>query len=73
MTIKAYKMTLEDVQNAARKAVQFDSNSQYKQALYYYNIAVKYLTELQDPVYDQKLSEYQERISVIEKLSKYFI
>ncbi|XP_029035260.1 calpain-7-like [Osmia bicornis bicornis] len=61
-------MTLEDVQNAARKAVQFDSNNQYKQALYYYNIAVKYLTELQDPVYDQKLSEYQERLSVIKKL-----
>ncbi|XP_012140109.1 calpain-7 [Megachile rotundata] len=61
-------MTLEDAQNAARKAVQFDTNNQYKQALYYYNISVKYLAELQDPMYDQKISEYKERISLIQKL-----
>ncbi|KAK9306776.1 hypothetical protein QLX08_002670 [Tetragonisca angustula] len=61
-------MTLEDAQNAAKKAVQFDSQNQYKQALYYYNVAVKYLVELQDPVYDQKISEYQERITTIQKL-----
>ncbi|CAL7935433.1 unnamed protein product [Xylocopa violacea] len=61
-------MTLEDAQNAARKAVQFDSNSQYKQALYYYNVAVKYLLELQDSVYEQKLSEYRERISALQNL-----
>lgn len=65
-------MTLEDAQNAARKAVQFDSQNQYKQALYYYNVAVKYLVELQDPVYDQKISEYQKRITIIQKLSEYF-
>lgn len=61
-------MTLEEAQNAARRAVQFDSNNQYKQALYYYNIAVKYLSELQDSIYDQKISEYRERISTIEGL-----
>lgn len=61
-------MTLTDAQNAARKAVQFDSNNQYKQALYYYNIAVKYLSQLQDPIYDQKLSEYRDRISTIQHL-----
>ncbi|OAD59639.1 Calpain-7 [Eufriesea mexicana] len=61
-------MTLEDAQNAAQKAVQFDSKNQCKQALYYYNIAVKYLLDLQDHVYDQKLLEYQERISTIQSL-----
>ncbi|CAK9829118.1 Capn7 [Anthophora retusa] len=61
-------MTLEDLQNAARKAVQFDSNNQYKQAIYYYNIVVQYLARLQDSVYDQKLSEYKERISTIQAL-----
>lgn len=66
-------MTLEDAQNAAKKAVQFDAKNQYKQALYYYNMAVKYLSELQDSMYVQKLSEYRERISTIESLSKYFI
>ncbi|KAG6797685.1 calpain-7 [Apis mellifera caucasica] len=61
-------MTLEDAQNAAKKAVQFDAKNQYKQALYYYNMAVKYLSELQDSMYVQKLSEYRERISTIESL-----
>ncbi|XP_076243961.1 calpain-7 isoform X2 [Calliopsis andreniformis] len=61
-------MTLADAQSAARKAVQFDSNNQYKQALYYYNIAVKCLTRLQDPVYDQKILEYQDRITTIQHL-----
>ena len=65
-------MTLDDAQNAAKKAVQFDSQNQYKQALYYYNVAVKYLVELQDPVYDQKISEYQERITTIQKLGECF-
>lgn len=61
-------MTLEDAQNAARKAVQSDSQCQYRQALYYYNVAIKFLVELQDPVYDQKVSEYQERVSIIHNL-----
>ncbi|XP_054012473.1 calpain-7-like [Hylaeus anthracinus] len=61
-------MTLEDAQNAARKAVQFDSKSQYRQALYYYNVAIQCLTKLQDPVYNQKLAEYEERISTIRSL-----
>ena len=61
-------MTLEDAQNAARKAVQFDSNSQYRPALYCYNVAIKCLADLQDPVYDQKVSEYQSRISTIQRL-----
>lgn len=66
-------MTLTDAQNAARKAVQFDSNNQYKQALYYYNIAVKYLSQLQDPIYDQKLSEYRDRISTIQHLGTFYM
>ncbi|KZC04878.1 PREDICTED: calpain-7-like [Dufourea novaeangliae] len=61
-------MTLEDAQNAAQKAVHFDTNSQYKQALYYYNTAVTCLTKLQDSVYDQKVTEYQGRIAAIQQL-----
>ncbi|XP_014469420.1 PREDICTED: calpain-7-like [Dinoponera quadriceps] len=61
--------TLEDALIAARRAVQFDGNSQYKQALYYYNIAIKLLTRLQlDDTYVQKLSDYRERISLIQRL-----
>ncbi|XP_033331848.2 calpain-7 [Megalopta genalis] len=61
-------MTLEAAQNAARKAVQFDSNSQHKQAMYYYNIAIKSLAELKDPVYDQKVTEYRDRVIAIQTL-----
>lgn len=64
-------MTLEEAQNAARKAVQFDGNSQYRQAVYYYNTAVKYLVELQESMYEQKLSEYKERITTIQRLGEY--
>ncbi|XP_043248289.1 calpain-7-like [Colletes gigas] len=61
-------MTLEEAQNAAQKAVQFDSKCQYKQALYYYNVAINCLTKLQHPMYDQKLAEYEDRRSTIQCL-----
>lgn len=62
-------MTLQDAQNAARRAVQFDGNGQYRQALYYYNVAVKCLAELQlDSAYDQNLADYRERISALQSL-----
>lgn len=62
---------LDDVRLAARRAVQFDSNGQYEQALYYYDITIKLLTRLQsDGMYDNKLAEYCERISSIQRLSK---
>jgi len=63
--------TLDDARLAARRAVQFDSNGQYEQALYYYDIAIKLLTKLQsDGMYEDKLTEYRERISSIQHLSK---
>jgi len=63
--------TLDDARLAARRAVQFDSNGQYEQALYYYDIAIKLLTKLQsDGMYEDKLAEYRERISSIQHLSK---
>lgn len=65
--------TIEDALIAAHRAVQFDGNSQYKQALYYYNIAVKLLTRLQlDDTYKQKLSDYRERILSIQRLGKLY-
>jgi len=63
---------LDDARLAARRAVQFDSNGRYEQALYYYDIAIKLLTKLQsDGMYEDKLAEYRERISSIQRLSKY--
>lgn len=59
---------------AAQKAVQFDRNGQYKQALYYYTVTVKYLDGLSlDTAYDQKITDYRERISAIQQLSKYIV
>ncbi|KYQ58641.1 Calpain-7 [Trachymyrmex zeteki] len=61
--------TLDDARLAARRAVQFDSNGQYQQALYYYDIAIKLLTKLQsDGMYEDKLAEYCERISLLQCL-----
>lgn len=61
--------TLDDARLAARRAVQFDSNGQYEQALYYYDIATKLLTRLQlDGTYEDKLAEYRERILSIQRL-----
>lgn len=63
--------TLDDVRLAARRAVQFDSNGQYEQALYYYDVVIKLLTGLQsDGMYEDKLAEYRERISAIQRLGK---
>ncbi|KAK2578643.1 hypothetical protein KPH14_012135 [Odynerus spinipes] len=54
---------------AAQKAVQFDRNKEYRQALYYYEVAVKSLSGLSLGVaYDQKIADYRERISAIRKL-----
>lgn len=65
---------LDDARLAARRAVQFDSNGQYEQALYYYDIAIKLLTRLQsDGMYEDKLAEYRERISSIQRLGKYLL
>lgn len=64
--------TLDDARLAARRAVQFDSNGRYEQALYYYDITIKLLTRLQlDDTYEDKLAEYRERISSIQRLGKY--
>lgn len=65
--------TLDDALLAASRAVQSDKNSQYKQALYYYDIAIKLLTKLElDDMYKEKLSDYRDRISSIQQLSKLF-
>ncbi|RLU21614.1 hypothetical protein DMN91_005987 [Ooceraea biroi] len=61
--------TLDEALLAARRAVQFDGNGQYKQALYYYDIAIKLLVRLQlDDTYEQKLADYRERILAIQRL-----
>lgn len=61
--------TLDDARLAARRAVQFDSDGRHEQALYYYDIAVKLLASLQsDGMYEDKLAEYRERISSIQRL-----
>lgn len=63
--------TLDDALLAARMAVQFDGKGQYKPALYYYDLAVKLLARLQlDDTYEEKLSDYRDRISTIQQLSK---
>lgn len=63
--------TLDEALLAARRAVQFDGNGQHKQALYYYDIAIKLLTSLQlDDTYEQKLFDYRERILAIQRLRK---
>ncbi|XP_046484160.1 calpain-7 [Neodiprion pinetum] len=61
--------TLEDALIAARRAVQFDSSQQYKQALYYYDLATKRLATLpHDAKLTSKLTEYQDRISTLKTL-----
>ncbi|XP_020286163.1 calpain-7-like [Pseudomyrmex gracilis] len=61
--------TLEDALLAARMAVQFDGKGQFKPALYYYDLAVKLLARLQlDGTYEEKLSEYRDRITTIQQL-----
>lgn len=63
--------TLEDALLAARMAVQFDGKGQFKPALYYYDLAVKLLARLQlDGTYEEKLSEYRDRITTIQQLSE---
>jgi len=64
--------TLHDALLAASRAVQSDKNSQHKQALYYYDIAIKLLTKLElNDMYKEKLSDYRERMSSIQHLSKF--
>lgn len=64
--------SLDDALLAASRAVQSDRNGQHKQALYYYDIAIKLLTKLElDDKYEEKLSDYRERMSSIQHLSKF--
>jgi len=66
--------TLDEALLAARRAVQFDGNGQYKQALYYYDIATKLLARLPlDDAYQEKLSDYRERILAIQRLGKFAV
>ncbi|XP_033225588.1 calpain-7-like [Belonocnema kinseyi] len=60
--------TLEDALEAARLAVEYDSKEQYKQAVYYYEVAVKLLQRNRVPNLTGKASEYQERINKLQKL-----
>ncbi|XP_023289870.1 calpain-7 isoform X2 [Orussus abietinus] len=60
---------LEDALNAARRAVQFDSNRQYKQALYYYEIAAKFLSKMPvESPFALKADEYKNRIEALQHL-----
>ena len=63
--------TFEDALEAARMAVEYDSKEQYKQAVYYYEVAVKLLQGNQVPNLAEKASEYQERIYKLQQLSKF--
>lgn len=64
--------TLESALNAARRAVDFDKNEQYKQAIYYYSVAVNLLKNFSTvPALTDKYTEYQERIIQIQKISQY--
>lgn len=62
--------TIEDAISAARRAVQFDSNEQYEQAVYYYGIAVKIMSSLDDVNYSAKVTEYNKRIEELKQISK---
>lgn len=63
--------TLEAALDASRRAVDFDKNEQYKQAIYYYEVAVKLLKNLSTvPALAEKYTEYQDRIGELQKISK---
>lgn len=63
--------TLKDVLKAAQRAVQFDKNKQYKQAVYYYEIVTHYLQKSPaDSEYFKKAKEYEDRILELHKISK---
>ncbi|XP_011496802.1 PREDICTED: calpain-7-like [Ceratosolen solmsi marchali] len=60
--------TLEGALDAARRAVDFDKNEQYRQAVYYYGIAIQLLQNLSTvPALAEKCVEYQGRIVEIQK------
>ncbi|XP_015603072.1 calpain-7 isoform X2 [Cephus cinctus] len=60
---------LDDALNAARRAVQFDTDKQYKQALYYYGVARQFLSRVSpNSLLAQKAEEYQNRIAAIQQL-----
>lgn len=68
------EQTLDAALDAARRAVDFDKNEQYKQSIYYYGIAVKLLMNLSTvPALAEKCTEYQDRISELQKLSMFKI
>ena len=65
--------SLDNALEAARQAVEYDSKEQYKQAVYYYEVAVKLLQGIRVPSLLEKASEYQERIFKLQQLSKFLI
>lgn len=55
---------LEDAKKAAKKAVQFDGERQYKQALCWYDIAARFLDKSSsNPALTSKSNEYKQRIN----------
>ncbi|XP_058794172.1 calpain-7-like [Phymastichus coffea] len=61
--------TLEAALDAARRAVDFDKNEQYQQAVYYYSVAVRLLNNLSTvPALAEKCTEYQDRIAELQNL-----
>lgn len=65
--------TLEAALDAARRAVEFDKNEQYRQAVYYYSVAVKllvYNSLATVPALAEKCTEYKDRVAELQKLSK---
>lgn len=64
-------LTLEAALDASRRAVDFDKNEQYKQAIYYYGVAVKRLKDLSNvPALAEKYTQYQDRIGELQKISE---
>lgn len=63
--------SIEDALEAARLAVEYDTKEQYKQAVYYYEVAVRILQKIQNPCLTEKTSEYQTRIDQLQNISKF--
>ncbi|XP_014222841.1 calpain-7-like [Trichogramma pretiosum] len=60
--------TIEAALDAARRAVEFDNSNQFKQAVYYYGVAVNLLKNVSTiPALAEKCLEYQNRISELQK------
>lgn len=60
---------LEDAKNAARKAVYYDGEGQYKKALCWYDITARCLGKLSpNEKFILKANEYKERSDTLQKL-----